>query len=142
MIDRLKKIRLIGIVENGLGHATGRLDRCGAVLKEHGISFPPFKLGTLNIRLNEPYFTPANKAFLISQDELDNVDRGYNEHWYLIPVLKINHNESLSYIYRTSTNYHGNYVVELIAHDLEDKGKVGQRIILDVLDDGPSRIID
>jgi len=125
---------LKGTVVKGIGLASKRIRICECVLNKNGVTFPPFKLGTLNIRLNTPYKTP-NSATFISRQEISACDPRFKpEDWYLIPVLKINGKAESAYILRTSENFHGDAYVELIAHDLGAGAALGQTLTLELMD--------
>jgi len=120
------RFKLIGKIakEKRVGFANKRFEKCKEVLKKYNITFPPFHKGTLNIELENEFLTPNwSNVIYVSESELYEVDQNFiKESWNFIPVVEINNKEIKGYIYRTSTNYHGNAVVELITSDL--KGRI------------------
>ncbi len=115
------------IKKHGVKKANERLRKCCRILSSYGIDFPPFICGTLNIELEREFSTPNwSNIIFISKKELDKHDDSYNEWWKLIPVKKINREKIPAFILKTETNYHGDKVVELIAHkiDLPDRSRI------------------
>ncbi|HWZ23470.1 MAG TPA: hypothetical protein VNW06_12495 [Cytophagaceae bacterium] len=108
------------------GCASSVLEGCKSILEKYGITFPQkFRCGTVNIELTEDFITPDwNNIIHIHGCEIHKVyPRGtFRECWDLIPIVSVNNKVINGYIYRTTTNYHGNSVVELLAEDLTKKG--------------------
>ena len=130
---------LTGKVEKGLGYASGRIERCKSLLKEYGMEFPPFRLGTINIKLDSLFKTPAGhiyRTIFIPREEIDLVDQNvHNEDWWLVHVNKINGKDRAAWIYKTSTNYHGNSVIEILAHDIGPEATIGESISLEIVNE-------
>ncbi len=127
------KREIVGRIEkNGVGAASKRLWKCRNALKPYGILFPPFVCGTLNVRLDKQFPTPDYPGFIfISREKLAELDPGFplREWWTFIPVERINRKEICAFIFRTETNYHGNQVIELVAHRIDDLAD-GQEITI------------
>ena len=127
--------QIVGKIEkrtNTVGEASKRLCRCCDALKPYGILFPPFVCGTLNVRLDKEFPTPDYPGFVfISREKLAELDPEFTlrEWWKFIPVKEINGKEIPAFIFRTETNYHGNQVIELVAHRLDDSVD-GQKITI------------
>lgn len=120
---------LKGHIISGLKHASKkRFLECKAIFEKRGIFFPPFVMGTVNIELEEPFEPPTTDCVRLHVPRSEMV--GQAESWDLIPVSHINGIACEAYVYRTSTNYHGSGVAELIAHDLDDSAKEGKSIAL------------
>ena len=110
---------LTGVLKGkGVGAAAVRLKDCEKVLNKYGFSFPPLYFGTLNISLNRPFPTPKREGIFISQKEIDQVAPGYAEWWRLIPIISVDDKKTTGFILRTTQNYHGNNVAELVTEDL------------------------
>ena len=122
------EIILKGKISSGVKVASRRLKACQSALNKYGLTFPPLFLGTINIKLEINFPTPNwSNVIHIPARELDEADpikingRSFRECWELIPVVKINDNSISGYIYRTTTNYHGDGFIELIAENLSGK---------------------
>lgn len=137
------EVTLKGKIKKGVNVASGRIANCKSVLEKYGLRFPPLFLGTINIQLEDSFPTPnwANVVH-VACAELDAVNpiringRAYRECWELIPVIRINDLAIPGYIYRTTTNYHGDKTIELIAENLVTKIDLseGNNIIVVVTD--------
>ena len=122
---------LKGHVISGLKHASKRrFLECNAIFEKRGIFFPPFIMGTVNIKLEEPFDPPTTDCVRLHVPRSEMV--GQPESWDLILVSHINGIACVAYVYRTSTNYHGSGVAELIAHDLADSAKEGKSMTLEL----------
>ena len=138
------KYILTGTVVTGRGESAGRLERCVSALNKRGLKFPPLYFGTLNVRMLTPFPTPDWPNIIsITPREIDSVDpvnvagQKYRECWELIPVISVNEQPVRAYIYRTTTNYHGDCVLELIAPDLRDLLAVQEGALVRIeVDDG------
>lgn len=107
--------------KKSVGVASKRFLKCREILKSYGIIFPPFVCGTLNIELNKEFLTPNwSNIIFIPEEELEKYDPCWKKEWWeLIPVKKINREGIPAFILKTETNYHGDKVVELIAHEID-----------------------
>jgi len=122
---------LKGKVIQGLKHTSQhRFNECRIIFAKRGILFPPFFLGTVNIKLPENFVPPDTDCVRLHVPRSEMV--GQKESWDLIPVSHINGMKSQAYIYKTSTDYHGPDIVELIAHDLGESAKDGSIITIEL----------
>jgi len=109
------------IKREGYGLAGKRLKDCASLLAKYGMCFPSLYFGTINIRLDEPFPTPAWPNIIhIPQNEIDKVARGYQEWWKFIPVKQINGMNIHGFIYRNRQHVHGDSGAELITVDLRN----------------------
>ena len=122
------EIVLKGKIKKGVNIASKRINNCKPVLEKYGLIFPPLFLGTINIQLKDSFPTPNwPNVVHVACAELDAADpiriegRAYRECWELIPVIRINDLVVPGYIYRTTTNYHGDKTIELITENLATK---------------------
>ncbi len=123
--------RLEGFVKPGLGHTSARrFDQCKAIFEKRGITFPPFFKGTVNIQLPAPFIPKDTDCVRLHVPASEMV--GQKESWDLILVSRINGAATVGYIYKTSTDYHGPSVVELITYDLGVIAKQGATITLEL----------
>jgi len=135
---------LTGTVVKGRGESGRRLRQCASVLAAHGLEFPPLYFGTLNVRMLTPFATPDWPDILwITPRELDSVapinvaGQKYRECWEFVPVTAINEQPISAFIYRTTTNYHGDSVIELVAPDLARLFSVREGTLIKIeLNDG------
>ena len=109
-----------GKVKKGIEKAGKRFIKCRKLLRHHGIDFPPFVLGTLNVELDKEFLTPdwPNVVF-ISKKDIDEYEAGYGEWWKLIPIKAVNGKAIPAFIFRTKQNCHGDKIVEVIAHKID-----------------------
>lgn len=120
-------MKLVGKIFKGMENASKTLEKSKLVLEKYDIKFPPFFPGTINVRLDIKFPTPNWPNILhIHSYEIDQVHPRYysnkedkfRECWELIPVIEINNLPIKGFIYRTTTNYWKDSVIELIAEDL------------------------
>jgi hypothetical protein len=117
--------KLTGRVKKGLNVSHYRLEKCKEVLKKHGIEFPPYSFGTVNVELEDYFPTPNwENVMTIIPRELDMVDpmvitgQKFREAWELIPIIKINGKDIKGYVLRTTTNYYGDGIAQVLTKDL------------------------
>jgi CTP-dependent riboflavin kinase len=104
----------------GVKKAGERLKKCQEALKPYGITFPPYICGTLNVELQQEFLTPDwPNIILISREEIDKYDPGYDEWWKLIPIKKINNQAIPAFILRPEKTCHPNSIVEIVAHKID-----------------------
>ena len=112
------------IKKEGCGLAGKRLSKCSALLQDVGIFIPPFRAGTINIKLDKPFPTPESRDIIyISKEKIDSIEQGYNEWWIFIPVKKINGYPIPGFIFRNAQHVHGDSGAELVTIDLENNPK-------------------
>jgi len=105
--------------KNDLKAAHQRICACRAALEAHSIYFPPFIVGTLNVKLGREFQIPdwAN-VIDIPVAELEKLDPGWHESWKLIPIEAINGIRTPAFILRPQKTPQDNYTVEIIAHSI------------------------
>ncbi|MCK9555796.1 hypothetical protein M0R36_08300 [bacterium] len=122
---------LIGTVIKGRGAAADRFKECRSVLEKYGLRFPPLRFGTVNVKIDKKYKTPYY-GVIIPYHLLDDISRMNKEYWQFIPIESINGKKAEGYILRTSINIHGEEVIELLAEDIGDEARQGNKIVVEL----------
>jgi len=121
-------VKLIGRIldkkDRRISLANIRMRNCEPALNKHGIKFPPYFFGTINVILDKP--VPTSKlmkhhgSFIIPDEDIVECDRRFKaESWNIIPIKKINGEDSRAFILRTSCNFHGDSVIEVVSRELD-----------------------
>jgi len=127
-----------GVIQPGANYATRRLNQCSRLLEGYGICFPPLRKGTINIKLEHIFRISKGatiETIFIPREEILQADPNHTqaEDWWFVSLKRINRKKRIGWIYKTSTNYWGNSVIELLAEDLGDEAKMGNCINIELL---------